>query len=512
MRTRAYIYGAAYGYIYQAAILVTGLWLTPFLLRHLGQSNYGHWLICLQVMNFAMLADCGTVAVLPRDVAYASGVADPKQQSQELVDVLSRATKVVLVQTSVLLALAGLVYGFLPIAIPAELRGPLTLLVASFIALFPLRILPAALEGLQDLRFVGNMRTGVWAISTLSTCIGIWLNFGIYALAFSWILNQLGVAVGAYFRLRFLRPALVESSFFRWTCRLQWHDLFRGSWITVAQVAQLLVNGADLMIVGRIFGPSAVVSYSCTGKLISVLSNQPYILVHTALPGLSQMKANEPREKLLRVSTAMGQAMLIMGGAIGLLALCLNAIFVQLWVGSSLFAGRSLTLILVATTVARQVTLAFEVALFAFGYQKSLALKALADGLLGTALAIILGHWIGMEGVALGLFAGAVLISVPVNLFLLARECGVSALVIGGSYWPWFWRFAILASISWYLSTGSWLNSPYRMAVLGTFILMAYLGAVSTFVQTSHLWPYIMLAFAGFRRLIERTRTAWKTA
>jgi O-antigen/teichoic acid export membrane protein len=304
----------------------------------------------------------------------------------------------------------------------------------------------------------------------------------------------------------------MKAGFFRWTWKLQWRDLFRGSWITVSQVAQLLISGTDLMIVGRIFGPSSVVSYSCTGKSISVLSNQPYILVHTALPGLSQMKANEPGERLLRVSTAMGQAMLIMGGAIGLLVLCLNAIFVQLWVGSSLFAGRPLTLILVATMVARQVTLAFEVALFAFGYQKSLALKALADGLLSTGLAIILGHWIGMEGVALGLFAGAVLISVPVNLFLLARECGVSPLVIAGSYWPWFWRFAILASMAWYLSTGSWLNSPYRMAVVGVFILMTYLAAVSTFVHTSQLWPYIMVAFAGFRRRIERMRTMWKVA
>jgi O-antigen/teichoic acid export membrane protein len=493
-------------------MLVTGLWLTPFLLHHLGKSDYGHWLICLQVLNFAMLADCGTVALLPRDVAYATGALDPKQQSQQLVDVLSRAAKVVLAQTSVLLALAGLVYGFVPIAIPAELRGPLTLLVASFIGLFPLRILPAALEGLQDLRFVGKMRTAVWAISTLATCIGIWLNFGIYALAFSWILNQLGVAVGAYFRLRFLRPVLMESGFFRWTWQLQWRDLFRGSWITVAQIAQLLSNGTDLMIVGRIFGPSAVVSYSCTGKLVSVLANQPYILVHTALPGLSQMKANEPEEKLLRVSTAMGQAMLIMGGAIGLLVISLNPIFVQLWVGTSLFAGRSLTLILVATMVARQLTLAFEVALFAFGYQRSLALKAFADGLLGTGLAIILGHRIGMEGVALGLFAGAVLISVPVNLFLLARECRVSPLVIAGSYWPWLWRFAVLASMAWYLSTGSWLNSPYRMAVLGVFILMTYVAAVSTFVHTSQLWPYIMVTFTGFRQLIERTWATRKTA
>jgi O-antigen/teichoic acid export membrane protein len=494
--------------VYQAVALLTGLWLTPFLLHHLKQSDYGHWLVCLQVLNYAMLADFGTVALLPRDVAYASGTPDPRRELQLLIDVLSRAVQVVLVQTLLLLVLAGLTYTFIPNAIPADFRRPLVLITFGFIGLFPLRIFSATLEGLQDLRFVGKMRIVTWAISTAITFICVLLNFGIYALALSWFLNQLGFAVATYFRLRFLRPVLVESSLFHWTRQLQWHDLFRGSWMTVVQVAQLLINGTDLMIVGRVFGPASVVAYSCTGKLMSVLANQPYILVHAALPGLSQMKTNEPREKLLRVSTAMGQAMLIVGGAIGILVLCLNEPFVRLWVGNRFFVGRSLTLILVATTVARQVTLCFEVTLFAFGYQKSLAIRSLADGLLGTGLALILSHWMGMEGVALGLLAGALLVSVPVNLLLLARECHVSALVIAGSYWPWFWRFAILASISWYLSTGSWINGRWRMAVVGISIVVTYLAAILTFVRTSELWPYISVAFADFRKLIGRRVTA----
>jgi O-antigen/teichoic acid export membrane protein len=508
MRTRAYIEGAVLGYMYQAAALLTGLWLTPFLLHRLGQSDYGHWLVCLQVLNYIMLADFGTVALLPRDVAYASGTPDPARELQLLTDVLSRAVQVVLVQTLLLLVLAALTYAFVPIAVPPDFRRPLVLLIGGFIGLFPLRIFSAALEGLQDLNFVGKMRIVTWAVSIAATFICVLLNFGIYALALSWILNQIGFAVGTYFRLRFLRPALVESSLFHWTRQLQWHDLFRGSWMTVEQIAQLLINSTDLMIVGRVFGPASVVAYSCTGKLMSVLANQPYILVHAALPGLSQMKANEPREKLLRVSTALGQAMLIAGGAIGILVLCLNEPFVRLWVGSRFFVGRSLTLILVATTVARQLMFGFEVALFAFGYQKSLAIKSLANGLLGTGLALILSHWMGVEGVALGFLAGELLIGVPVNLLLLARECHVSALVIAVSYWPWFWRFAIVASISWYLSTGSWVNARLRMAVVGTSILVTYLAAILTFVRTSEMWPYISVAVADFRKLIGRKATA----
>ena len=43
----------------------------------------------------------------------------------------------------------------------------------------------------------------------------------------------------------------------------------RSLWVAVSQTAQVLLNGTDVMIIGALLGPAAVVPYACTGKLIA---------------------------------------------------------------------------------------------------------------------------------------------------------------------------------------------------------------------------------------------------
>jgi len=50
-RTRRIIDGAGLGYVHQAAVVVVGLWLTPFLLRRIGQHDLGLWLVAGQLLG-----------------------------------------------------------------------------------------------------------------------------------------------------------------------------------------------------------------------------------------------------------------------------------------------------------------------------------------------------------------------------------------------------------------------------------------------------------------------------
>src|SRR5258708_27145169 len=72
-RSRRFVDGLVLGYAYQALVMVAGLWLTPFLLSHLGQHDYGLWLTALQMVTYLTLADFGMIALLPRTVAYSTG-------------------------------------------------------------------------------------------------------------------------------------------------------------------------------------------------------------------------------------------------------------------------------------------------------------------------------------------------------------------------------------------------------------------------------------------------------
>src|SRR5262249_5630350 len=72
-RTSRFLRGLGIGYLNLVITTVAGFFLTRFYLHHLGQVNYGYWLVASQLLGFAGLLDLGVVALLPREVAYVTG-------------------------------------------------------------------------------------------------------------------------------------------------------------------------------------------------------------------------------------------------------------------------------------------------------------------------------------------------------------------------------------------------------------------------------------------------------
>ena len=74
-RSRRFIGGISIGYLHTALVTIVGLWLTPYLLRHLDQHDFGLWLLTTQLLFYLGLTDFGIVALLPREIAFATGRA-----------------------------------------------------------------------------------------------------------------------------------------------------------------------------------------------------------------------------------------------------------------------------------------------------------------------------------------------------------------------------------------------------------------------------------------------------
>ena len=68
-RSRKFLGGLVLGYGSQAAMLVSGIWLTPLFLNHVGQHDYGLWLVGTQLLTYLTLTDFGVVALLPLETA-----------------------------------------------------------------------------------------------------------------------------------------------------------------------------------------------------------------------------------------------------------------------------------------------------------------------------------------------------------------------------------------------------------------------------------------------------------
>ena len=470
-RSRRFLGGLGFAYVNQAAVMLTGLWLTRFYLRHLGQHDYGLWLAGTQLLTYLMLMDFGIVALLPREVAYATGRGGPR--NPEIQPILGQSARVVLLQTPVVALGAALLWCTIPAAW-AALRMPLFWVMLAFVATFPLRIFTAALEGLQDLAFLGSIQFCAWAANVVTAVILISQGFGLGSLAAGWLAFQL-VSTGAAFlrlrsRFRPLLPARLPSldrsqimAFFR-----------RGFWLSVAQISQSLLSGTDLLIITYVMGPAVAVVYSLTGKLVNVLSNQPQLMMNAASPAISELKATGDYSRLLVVSICLTRVMMIASGMVACVVLAVNERFVNWWVGSAQYGGLTLTCLLLAAMLVRHLNHTTVASLICYGKEKRISLTTFSDGVVTLLASLAAIRLFGLSGGPIGSLIGATLVSVPLNLTGLAREMGVSPSVLLRSLFPWFWRFCLACGLAQFVRHAPWLQTVVGFFVISALVALAY--------------------------------------
>jgi len=498
-RSKRFITGVVFGYSNQILIMVAGLWLTPFLLHHLGQQGYGLWLTALPILNYLMLADFGIVALLPRTVAYATGRAGgDKKNAADLPVTLGQTAVVVLWQTPIVMLAAALVWVFLP-AEWLALRGPLGLAMGVFAALFPLRMFPAVLEGLQEQAFVVRSSMLSWAAGTVTSVLMILAGFGLYSVATGWLITLSGSAFACVYRLWKHHREVWPTSLPKLSRPELLDQLGRGFWISANQVGQILMVTTDVLVISKVLGPIMVVPYVCTGKLANVLANQPQMLMHLALPGLSEMKTGESKERLYKVSIALSQGVLLLTGLLFCMILAVNKSFVFWWVGPKQYGGFTLTWLILVQMLVRHWNLTIAYTAFCFGHEKMLAISVFMDGLVTASAMLLLVGRFGYAGVVAGSIIGVCLTSLPANSITVARELHLSVSKLLAPFWPWCWR-CVLVGVGCGFFARTWSPaSPLQMVATGAAVGLVYCILMLRPILASPLGPYLERGTHGAR-------------
>ena len=505
-RSKRFLGGLFFGSAYQVLSMVTALWLTPFLLHHLGQHDYGLWLTALPILSYLLLADFGVVALLPRTVAYATGRAGgDKSNATDLPSTLGQSAVVVLCQTPVVIIAAALTWLFLP-AEWVALRGPLGLAMGVFAVLFPLRMFPAILEGLQEQSFVARAGMVSWAVGTLTSILMILAGFGLYSVAAGWTIS-LTSSVACAYRLWKHHPEVLPSRLPKLLKPELWRLLGRGFWISANQVGQVLMAGTDVLVIGKLMGPIMVVPYVCTGKLANVLSNQPQMLMHLATPGLSEMRTGESKARMYQVSLALSQGMLLVTGLLFCVILVINKAFVLWWVGPKQYGGFTLTCLILTQMLVRHWNTTFTYTAFCFGHEKRLAISGFLDGLVTAGAMLLLAGHFGYAGVVAGSIVGVSLTALPRNMITVARELHLSAYHLITPFWPWCWRWVSVAAGCALLAKAWTPTSPLQMMAIGIAIGIIYCAVLLRPILASPLGPYLKQGVGGLRRIFVKPVT-----
>ena len=501
-RTHRFLGGIGFGYVSLAIATLVGLWLTPFLLARLGTPSYGLWLITTQILGYLALLDLGVVALAPRETAYATGRA-----LQSGVDdaglTFARFRRVVRWQLPLTALACGAAWWIVAGRWP-ELGAPIALILAAFLAAFPLRLYHATLQGLQDLPYLGKVQLAAYSIGTATTVALVLGGTGLIALAAGWVVTQGITAAACAWRLRARFPQVWHTAAPP-VSTADVRDLFgRSGWVSLTQIGHVFLSGSDLLVLGAILGPAATVPYACTGKLIGVLAHHPQLLMQAASPAIAEMRTSETRAAIARVGLALMRAMLILSGAVACFVVAANEAFVGWWVGAEQFAGTTLTLLLVAAMLARHFATTLVYALFAFGHERRLSLTSVSDGVVALVVTAVLASTtgLGVISAAFGSLAGVLLVTIPVCAIALARELeiGVGALVRSLSGWAL--RFAAAAAASLALAAMLGDRGLPGLMVVGVLVMVVYGAFMWPLAMEAPLGPYVRSALAAAANLV----------
>jgi O-antigen/teichoic acid export membrane protein len=493
--------GAGLGQVHLVVVTLVGLWLTPFLLARIGQERYGLWLLTLQLVGYLQLLDLGVVGLLPRETAYARG------RAAEDATLVARTVNMVrgVIRWQMPLVAAGAVCAWA--AIPDgwnELRGPSFWLLCFFVVTFPMRAYHATLQGLQDLVFLGQVQLAAWAIGT-GVMIGLVLGgAGLVSIAAGWMVTQ---AVG-FAACRWRLARCHASTWCGRASTVAWRDarvfLGRSSWVSVSQVGHVLLHGSDVLVIGALLGPAAVVPYACTAKLIQVLANHPQMLMQAAAPALSEMRVSESGARLAATTSALTRAMLVLSGAIGCVVIAVNEPFVGWWVGAEQYGGSGLTILLVLVMLARHLNTTSVYTIFCFGRERRTALTALADGIVTVAVSAALIPILGLHGVALGGLVGVLGMSAIPNLTAMAREIGVRPFAPLIELAGWAGRFGLCAAVAVGVAVLAPADGVWALAWRGTIVAAVYGVIMFPLATDGPLGGYVRQVYGAIGR---RART-----
>jgi O-antigen/teichoic acid export membrane protein len=243
---------------------------------------------------------------------------------------------------------------------------------------------------------------------------------------------------------------------------------------------------------------------TCTGKLATVLSNHPFVLVHSAAPALAELRTSATPERLFDVCAALSRSVLVLSGLIAVAVLTANAAFVSWWVGAEQYAGTSLTVAVVAVMMLRHLNVTIAQLLFSFGHERRLAVTGVLDG-----IACVAGMWVlvpklGILGAPLAQAAAVATISLPYHLFLLGRTLGGLTRRYVTSIAGWFLRAfgplcAALARLAFFSST-----SIVVTATAAIVIALVYGIVMIPMLRAEPLRSYLARAFGAVAILLPR--------
>jgi len=466
------------------ANLVVAFMLAPFVLRSLGESAYGVWILLVELTGYLGLIEMGTQAGLGRHINYYLGRGEIDRVNgfvnTALLFFLAAGAAILLLAGGLALALDS-VFTKIPSELVASARPALLLVAVNLILALLGAVFPLILNAFDRFDLSNAVNLVVLAVRTVGTILVLKQDGGLVELAGVQVVSSVIGAGAGMLLARRVFPSLRLD--LRLWSRERFRELFGfGIWAFVGQIGMQFLYWSSTILITVLLGPAMVVFFSMPMMLIQygrgVVDNMAGVL------GPQTIKASSVGDHVeLRRIFSWGSKV-IMFVAIPLFGglMVYGGEFLILWLGPH-FARSAAVLLLLAVPqwVVWSIRPGVNVIL-GLGHVRFAGLMTLGQGVLNVAATLfyVLVLKMGLLGVAWGLLVPMIAFNSVIAWFVLrwidmpprqflVRNVGryavtaaaFLALAWGVSYvgrrevWAWFFAkviFLVLAAapLGWY--------------------------------------------------------------
>jgi O-antigen/teichoic acid export membrane protein len=411
------------GFVSQLAV---AFFLSPIIVRGLGDRSYGIWSQIESVLAYLMLFDLGVGAAVVRYVAKFEACKD-----QTSLNRLFNTSFALFLTAG--LAVGGLgallaFFGLGPLGVPEDLLPEarwLLLVLAGNLALgFPMGTYAAVLDGLGCYPTKTFIRVGLRLVNCVLVVLVLRQQGGVVGVALAAtatnVVEHILVALFAHVYLPALRlsPRFVDRQTLRLIQGYSW-DAF------VIMIANRVCFQTDALVIGAFLAPQYITFFAIGARLVEYAKNSLREVLTVLTPTISALEARGNQEGIrnLFVDCSRYALWLILPAWFGLLFL--GRPFLCLWLDEDHAAHSYPTLVILSLPLALAMTQVVSTRiLYGIGRLRWLAWAAVFQAIVNFALSVLLVRPWGIEGVAWGTTVPNAIYFVAV-LFYVCRVLGL---------------------------------------------------------------------------------------
>ncbi len=395
---------------------------SPFIVRSLGNTYYGLWVLVGSLVGYLGLLDFGVRSAVTRYIARLhTEHADDKASS-----LVSTAVRVFGVLGLAVLVGSGVIAGFI---MPRFHFGPDELKLARILVLISGATLAGSMVngafggvviGLQRFDITATIDVVIGLARAAVVYVALKAGFGIAALALIQLVEAVTRTVATYLAARRLYPELrMQSAWNREWAR----EIFSFSALsTLINFSGTLVLYSDSLVIGAFLPAAQIALFSIASMLTDYTRSITRGVSMTMTPRVGAMEVGHDLGVIAAVILQASRLTTLIILPVGITFLIRGPEFIGLWMGAG-FAGPSGVVLRILT-----IALIFQptmhimgASLFGLSHQRSVVPLVVAEAVVNMALSVVLIRPFGIAGVAWGTAVPS-LISSLILFPLLSRK------------------------------------------------------------------------------------------